>query len=440
VIGLLRLFLRIFFRRIELAGLERVPPTGPLLVVLNHPNGLIDPLFVLCLAPRRVAFLAKAPLFRMPVLGWVIRGLGSIPVNRPRDPGADPARNREMFVRARKHLGGGGAIALFPEGTSHSDPKLKPLKTGAARIALGVPAATPLQIVAAGLHYTAKQTFRSEALVVFGEPFAVEPAPLDESGEPPEAAVDALTARIGAALAAVTLQAEAIEAQDLAARAERILASGARRDDDAPRPDLREGFELRRRLLAGYEALLARQPDRLARLRTRILNYEWRLRGAGIDPWELPVGGIPTDRAVLHGLLFLLRLLVLLPLGIPGLVLNYLPYRAVAIVSARVAGRDVDVLASVKAIAAFLLFPATWTLAALFAGRGWGAAAGWIVAGLAPASGWAALRLGEVWERAIGAGRALLLRLVGRNQFEHLQAERLAIRAEVVALANELGV
>ncbi len=65
----LLLFLRIFFRRVEAAGLERVPAEGPLLVVLNHPNALIDPLFILGLAPRPVAFLAKAPLFRMPVLG-----------------------------------------------------------------------------------------------------------------------------------------------------------------------------------------------------------------------------------------------------------------------------------------------------------------------------------------------------------------------------------
>ena len=49
---LLRVMLRIFFRRIEITGAERVPSEGPVIFVLNHPNGLIDPAFLLCLAPR----------------------------------------------------------------------------------------------------------------------------------------------------------------------------------------------------------------------------------------------------------------------------------------------------------------------------------------------------------------------------------------------------
>src|SRR5690349_14896647 len=185
LVALLRIPLRIFFRRVETEGLERVPSGGPLMFVLNHPNSLIDPVFVLCLSPRPVSFLAKAPLFRMPLIGSVVRAVGSIPVHRRQDPAADHSKNREMYANAREHLGGNGAVALFPEGTSHSDPRLKPMKTGAARIALGVHAPQPLRIQAVGLFYTDKRTFRSAALVYFGEPFEVHPAPLDDQGEPP---------------------------------------------------------------------------------------------------------------------------------------------------------------------------------------------------------------------------------------------------------------
>ena len=139
--GLFGLVLRIFFRRIEISGLERVPREGPVIFVLNHPNGLIDPGFLLCLAPRRVSFLAKAPLFRMPVIGIFCRAFEAIPVHRRQDEGSDPSHNRETFETARAVLARGGAIAICPEGKSHSDPKLRPLKTGAARIALGAAAA-----------------------------------------------------------------------------------------------------------------------------------------------------------------------------------------------------------------------------------------------------------------------------------------------------------
>src|SRR5881296_1422276 len=89
--------LRIFFRRIEVAGLERVPRTGPVIFVLNHPSGLIDPAFLVCLAPRRVSFLAKAPLFRMPIVAAFARAFEAIPVHRRQDEGTDPSKNRETF-------------------------------------------------------------------------------------------------------------------------------------------------------------------------------------------------------------------------------------------------------------------------------------------------------------------------------------------------------
>src|SRR5205085_5440816 len=87
--------------------------------------------------PRPVSFLAKSPLFRTPVVSFFVRALDSIPVYRKQDEGADTSRNRETFERAARLLRRGGTIAICPEGASHSEPYLLPLKTGAARIALG---------------------------------------------------------------------------------------------------------------------------------------------------------------------------------------------------------------------------------------------------------------------------------------------------------------
>ncbi len=63
IVALLRFAIRVYFRRVEVDGLENVPLETPVIFVLNHPNALVDPAFLLCLAPRRVSFLAKAPLF-----------------------------------------------------------------------------------------------------------------------------------------------------------------------------------------------------------------------------------------------------------------------------------------------------------------------------------------------------------------------------------------
>ena len=433
--ALLRLFLRVFFRRIAITGIERVPQDGPLLLVLNHPNGLIDPLFVLCLAPRPVSFLAKAPLFRMPIVAWFVRAFRSIPVERRVDPGADLTRNREMFARVRRHLGAGGAVALFPEGTSHSDPRLKPLRSGAARIALGVAGAVPLQIQPVGLIYTAKETFRSSALVAFGEPFAVTPAPLDQNGEPPPAEVERLTARIADALSAVTLAADETEVLELVGRTEAILAS-ATVEEDAAAP---ERIALRRRLLAGHATLAARAPERLERLRRRVLRYEARRIGAGIDPWDLPEGRYTIGGVIAATLRLLAGFALRLPLGLPGLALHYPAYRLVGFLTGRIGPREPEALATVKALAAFLLFPLTWAVAAAIAWRWWGPAAGLASLALVPLSGWMGLRLTELWDEVVGAARALTLYGLGRRRFVHLQAERRAIREELGRIAAELA-
>src|SRR6266704_4923710 len=152
------------------------------------------------------------------------------------DPESDLSKNAETFETARAVLLRGGTIAVFPEGGSHSDPKLRPLKTGTARIALGAAAALPpglvIQIVPVGLYYRAKQTFRSVALLHFGNPFPVERIPLAAGAGPPAEPVRELTARLEEALRALTLEAEEVNVHTLVARAQHVFTAV---DDTAER-------------------------------------------------------------------------------------------------------------------------------------------------------------------------------------------------------------
>src|SRR5213593_1537350 len=327
----LRLALRIYFRRIEVAGLEHIPRDTPIIFVLNHPNALIDPTFLLCLAPRRVSFLAKAPLFQVPIIGAIARAFEAIPVHRRQDTGADLQKNAETFEAARAVLVRGGTIAVFPEGASHSDPKLRPLKTGTARIALGAAAALPpnliLQIVPVGLYYRAKQTFRSVALLHFGTPFSVEHITLAPGAEPPAEPVRALTARLEAALRTVTLEAAEVDAHALIARAQHIFSAA----DDAPErpPSLAEEFEVRRRLLVGYDVARRHWPERAARLQARLERYEASLSAAGLDATHLAPRSYVWWRVATYGVKSLLFLTLGLPAALIGALVHYPAYRAV---------------------------------------------------------------------------------------------------------------
>jgi 1-acyl-sn-glycerol-3-phosphate acyltransferase len=441
LVSVLRLALRVFFRRVEIAGRERVPRGGACVFVLNHPNALVDPVFMLCHAPRRVSFLAKEPIFHVPIIGALARALDAIPVYRRQDEGADTSRNRETFRAARALLRRGGSIAVCPEGASHSDTKLRPLKTGAARIALSVAAEDPsidLKIVPAGLYYTAKTAFRSAALLHFGEPLTVEPVALEADGEPPHEAVRALSSRIERALLEVTLNAEHEHALATIVRAERVFSSEVGAHGRAAQT-LAAQLELRRRFLDAYAFHFERDPARLSALEARLTRYEETLRLAGLDAEDL-ASAQATPRAILrHVFTRVLPVLCLAPFAAVGFVAHYLTYKLAGALSTRLARRDDDMVSTIKIVAALLLFPLTWIAHAILLGRffGWPGVALALVA--VPACGFVAVRFAEELDGFVGGARALRFYLTRRRFFKELLAERRRLREEIESLGAEVA-
>jgi 1-acyl-sn-glycerol-3-phosphate acyltransferase len=195
--------LELYFRRIEVVGAERIPERGPFLVVANHVNGLLDPMFVFGPLGIPARTLGKSTLWKIPGIAQLADLAGGIPVHRRIDPGADPAKNVEAFAAAHEVLARDGIIAIFPEGISHDEPRLQPLRTGAARILLEAErlrGPLGIRILPVGLVFERREGFRSRALVVVGEPFD----PASRSARSPSATsrppCAALTARIKAAL------------------------------------------------------------------------------------------------------------------------------------------------------------------------------------------------------------------------------------------------
>ena len=438
IVAVLRLALRVYFRRIEVVGLDNIPRDAAIIFVLNHPNALVDPVFLLCLAPRRVSFVAKAPLFRIPVIGYLVRALDSLPAYRRQDEGESVARNAETFAAARRLLASGGAIGICPEGVSHNEPRLKPLKTGAARIALGAVsagAAIDVRIVPVGLYYTEKTTFRSSALLYFGGPLRVEPAPVDSDGAAPRAAVRELSDRIEKALREVMLHAEQEEALSLIGRAEKIFSA-----EEISGPDeeqqLTRSLELRQRFLLGYAFYRSRAPKRIDAIEARITRFEYELEQAGIDPSDLSLPPTATG-TVLRLLGQIATCALLAPVALLGAAVHYPAYRLGGYLARRLAQKDQDVLSTFKIASAMLFFPLSWTITATISWRfaGWlGAVAALIVI---PLSGYAAVRFFEEIDRFAGSFVALALFIVRRRSFLRLRAERAAIREAILALGDE---
>ena len=147
-------------------------------------------------------------LFRSsyPGLGWIVKGVGSVPVYRRQDNPKLVAQNLDVFRDVHAAIADGYAVGIFPEGTSHSAAHLQPLKSGAARLALGAAArlgGKAFPIVPIGMMFADRQAFRSRARVVVGESCVWDD--LAPRGPDDREAVRELTRRIEASMRRVTV-------------------------------------------------------------------------------------------------------------------------------------------------------------------------------------------------------------------------------------------
>ncbi len=105
--GFVRTLARLYYPRIEVTGGTLIPRTGPVLLVANHPNSLIDPVLLGIAAQRPVRLLAKAPLFTVPVVGGLLHALGMIPAYRGSDDVRQVGKNIASIAAAARALVGG---------------------------------------------------------------------------------------------------------------------------------------------------------------------------------------------------------------------------------------------------------------------------------------------------------------------------------------------
>lgn len=238
--ALVRALVRCYYR-VEIVG-ERPAGSGPVILVGNHSNGLIDGGMMLDFSRRPLHVLIKVSLMRMPLFGAFLRAGGAIALQRRKD-GPDMSRNEVSFERIHAALEKGEPIVLFPEGTSTHTADLGPFKTGAARMALEAERradfALKLRILPLGLVYEDMYRFRSRAVAVVGEPFGISGWQADAERDE-RAAVAGLTAQIEQAIRSVAQtgssfeelaerqDAESVAAPDGRTRHERWRAIAAR--------------------------------------------------------------------------------------------------------------------------------------------------------------------------------------------------------------------
>ncbi len=442
-----RFWIWFFFKAVEVRHRERVPPAGPVLLCVNHPNNLIDSLLVGAVLRRKVHYLATAALFRNRLLAWFLRTCGVIPVYRKQDDPDKMDRNVETFSACLEALDEGRVIAIYPEGTTHAEARVQRIKTGAARIALlyearreaGESRGAWLALVPVGLTFEARKSFRGRVLVAFGPPIPVLPH-LEQHREDAVKAVDAVTRAIQWAMESQVVHADRIGQADLARAVEALYRDDLVRQLQTERgltPGEIDTLRLTRTIEDAIAHFRVREPERVEAIWQRIQGYramlaEYRVRDQAV---QARLTRRPARQRLRTSGLALLGL----PVFAYGSAVNALPYFVPRWLSRRLARKETD-YATVRLLASVVAFPLFWGaetwLAWRLAGAHWAAA----FALSLPVTGLLAYHYLAGLGRLRSQLRLGALGLTQRHAARHLLAERQAIIADLErAKADYLG-
>ena len=168
---------RLYYKEITVLGRENIPTTAPVIFSVNHQNGLMDAIAVVCTVPQQPVFLARADLFRRPLLRRLLTFLKIMPAYRIRDGYNNLSKNEECFAKAVASLRERKALCLMPEGNHGNQRKLRSLSKGIFRIAFRAQAEKGnmpfVKIVPVGLDYSHYERFRARLVIRYGKPIDV---------------------------------------------------------------------------------------------------------------------------------------------------------------------------------------------------------------------------------------------------------------------------
>ena len=362
-----RFWVWFFFRHVDVRHPERVPPCGPVLLCINHPNNLIDSLLVGAVLTRKVHYLATAALFRNPLLARFLAACGAIPVYRKQDDPDKMDKNADSFRACHDALERGAVIGIYPEGTTHSETRVQRIKTGAARIALEYEArrpATPgeaLALIPVGLTFDARKSFRGHVRVAFGESVTVAPY-LPAYHEDPVQAVNALTSTIEWEMQAQVLHIERPDRVQLVRAVEDLYRSALVQELQQERglsARAVDPLRISRAIADAVAYFEAHEPERVDRLGREVERYRallavYRVRDQAVRArLEREQARQPIRRSWQASLG--------LPIFLYGALVNAPAYFLPRWLARRVASRETD-YATTRLLASVVAFPLFWGL------------------------------------------------------------------------------
>ena len=246
---------------------------GPLIIIANHPNTMMDAWIIAQSISQPIYFMAKGTFFNTPLKRRILNSLGMIPINRPIDNKTAGVDNNASFEACYKVLEEGKTLVVFPEGNSMMERQLRELKSGTARIALEAEHRNAgklnLKVIPIGIFYSQGEKFRSSVMLTVEQGLYVDDL-LDEYAQNQSAASKKLTFRFRQHLERVLVTTDSLEQEKLIDDVYDIVK------DDKSKANVESRVEYLKQISNRIEEIQLLKPYLIEEIQSLVNQIQWQ--------------------------------------------------------------------------------------------------------------------------------------------------------------------
>jgi 1-acyl-sn-glycerol-3-phosphate acyltransferase len=356
--------IRLYYREIKVRNKEYLRHDGPLIIIANHPNTMMDAWIIAQSISQPIYFMAKGTFFNTPLKRKLLGSLGMIPINRPIDNKTSGVNNNASFEACYKVLEEGKTLVVFPEGNSMMERQLRELKSGTARIALEVERRNKgklnLKVIPIGIFYSQGEKFRSSVMLTVEQGLFVTDQ-LAEYTENPSAAARKLTARFRQHLERVLVTTDSLEQEQLIDDVYAIVK------DDAKKSDVESRVEQLKQISDRIEEIQLMKPYLIEEIQSLVKEIQWQSKKLQIRH-DFLNKRFRSSPLVLQFILSLIYGIIGLPIFLFGFIHSIIPFKATDLLMPKLI-KNVEYYAPIAVLMGLVLYPLNYGVLVWIAGK-----------------------------------------------------------------------
>ena len=276
-----QLAFKIYFRKTKTHYTVPLDPSKPTLFVSNHQSGIMDAILIGSIVSQNLHFMSRGESFGNRFKQWLYGLINMHPIYRKEFTPEKAHLNDIMMPKFSHILASGDSLLIFPEGISRTEPRMRKIKTGAARVVLATEALNQydldIQLVPIGINYGNPHQFRSDVQINFGVPIDLSEAMALHADKKEWQAVQKLTTQIEQSIKALTIEVAHPELDDIVYSVDQICRKEFVTDSH------QAALKVRQEMVAAIGYYHRSAPSIVEKMKKKLSGYRLQLELTGLN-------------------------------------------------------------------------------------------------------------------------------------------------------------